>query len=118
MATSAICGSGGVVTVTGVTEVTKWEITRTVDSIPATSFSSNGWVEKVACLTGATGSFTSIGGPSAVGAGTGTFKTKSTGGISIAGSIIVTKVTINTPVDGIVSFDHDFTFTGTVTVGT
>lgn len=114
--TTALCGMGGTVTVTGATEVTNWSVTQTVDAIDATSMSSSGWVERVGCLKGATGNFRSIGAAASVGAGSGTFKTAAAGGYSISGSIIVTKVAVDTPVDGIVSYTHDFNFTGEITV--
>lgn len=116
MATASICGSTGSITgATGALEITEWEITQTVDVQEATSFSSNGWKERIACLTGASGNFKTVGHPSTVGAHAGcTFKDR-TGGYSIAGAILISKVTTGTPVDGLVSFSHDFNFTGTVT---
>ena len=114
MATSALCGMGGTATSSnGAVEVIKFEVDQMVDAIDATSLSSNGWKEKVACLTGASGSYTCIGGVPVVGAGTATFTTPSS---SIGGSIIVSQVTVDTPVDGIVSATATFVFTGTVTV--
>lgn len=115
MSSAALCGSGGsITTIAGVTEVTNWNFDRTVDSIDATSMSSSGWKEKVACLKKGSGSFTSIGAPAAVGAASGVFKVSATGN-SISSAIIITEVTTNTPVDGIVSFNHSFVSTGTIT---
>ena len=117
MATSALCGSGGVVTGFGsVTEVTKWTIEQTVEALDATSMASAGWKERIACLKGATGTISCIGVAPTVGPDAAvTLKTSATG-YSISGAIIVSKVTINTPVEGVVSFDADFVFTGTITV--
>jgi hypothetical protein len=118
MATSALCGSGGVVTGVGsVSEVTRWTIDQTIEALDATSMASNGWKERIACLKGATGSFTCVGVAPAVGPDASvTFKTASVGGYTISGGIIISKVTVNTPVDGVVSFDAEFVFTGTITV--
>jgi hypothetical protein len=78
--------------------------------------SSVDWVERVSCLTGATGTAKcyqkgTIGGPVAA-----SFKTAATGGATISGNIIIDDITCETPVDGLVTFDHSFKFTGTVTV--
>ena len=119
MSTAALCGMNGTVTgVTGITEITRWQIDQTIDALDATSMSSAGWKERIACLKGATGSFTTIGDEGVVGPdASAVFDTKSgAGGYSISGNIIISKITINTPVDGVVSFDHEFVFTGTITV--
>jgi len=117
MATAALCGSTGSVSgPAAVTEVTKWDITITKDILEATSFDSNGWKERVACLKGATGTFESIGQPSTVGTHAGCqFKTAQVGGLTIAGDILIKNIAVTTAVDGIVTFTHDFSFTGTVT---
>jgi len=115
MATAAICGYDGSVSgVTGVTEVTQWTISRTVDANDATSMDSIGWKEFIACLKGGSGSFTSIGHEAAVGSYTATFKTKSSGGATISGAIIVQKCSVESSVAGIVTYNHDFVFTGAV----
>ena len=116
MGTAALCGSGGVLTGSGALEITNWQVDHTVDAQDATSMSSLGWVERVACLKGATGSFRSIGGAATLGAHSVTFKTASVGGYSIAGAILVSQVTVDTDVQGIVSFNHTFSFTGAITV--
>lgn len=113
-ASAALCGYAGFITGAGGTEVVSWEVTQTVEAVDATSMSSAGWKERVACLRGASGNFKTIGTSSTVGLhGTCTF-TDAIGGYSIAGDIIINKISPNTPVDGIVSFTHDFTFTGAV----
>jgi len=116
MATSSICGSTG--SISGGSEITNWEITITVDAPDATSMSSAGWKERIACLKGATGNFRSLVRMD-TGARAGvSFKDASVGGVTISGNIIVQKTTVNTPVDGVVSYTSDFTFTGTVTAST
>lgn len=112
MATASVCGSTGNVTGTGAVEISFWEITLTQDAVEATSFASAGWHERVACLLGATGNFRSIGGSSTVGAHTAAFTAT---GLSIGGDILISKITVSTPVDGIVTFNHEFSFTGAIT---
>ena len=115
MSTAALCGMNGSISGTGAVEIVSWEITQTVDAIDATSMASNGWKERIACLKGASGTFKSIGVSSTVGAHAGVqFKDAQVGGYSISGDILVSKITVGTPVDGLVSFDHSFTFTGTI----
>ena len=117
MSTAALCGLSGTVTgPTGVTECTNWEATLNVAAEDATSFNSDGWRERIACLKGGSGTFRSIGHPSVVGAGTGSFKTSATG-LTIGGAIIITKIDTETPVNGIVSFAHSFNFTGAISGG-
>jgi hypothetical protein len=116
-ATAALCGYSGEVTgPSGVTEVTQWDVTLNVDAQEATSFDSDGWKERIACLKGGSGTFRSIGASSEVGAQTGSFKTNALG-LTIAGNIIITKIDVETPVNGIVSFTHSFNFTGAISGG-
>jgi hypothetical protein len=116
MGTASICGYAGSITGPGSSEVTNWEITLNLDAQDATSMASAGWRERIACLKGASGTWRSIGTSSTVGKHAScTFKDTPTGGISIVGDIVISKITVGTPVDGIVSFVHDFTFTGTIT---
>ena len=115
MSSSAICGLGGTLTgLTGATEIQSWQINQTVDALDATSMASNGWGENIACLLGATGSVKTLHafntGPYAISATTGTSK------YTIAGNVIVTKVTCETPVEGLVSYAGDFVFTGKITI--
>lgn len=112
-----MCGLSGTVTgPTGATEVTQWDVTLNVDAQEATSFSSSGWKERIACLKGGSGTFRSIGDSSTVGAHSGSFKTNAAG-LTIGGNIIITKIDVETPVNGIVSFNHSFNFTGAITGG-
>ena len=119
MATAAICGSAGSVTgATGATEVSFWEITLAIDAVEATSFASAGWKERVPCLRGASGSFKSIGSSSTVGKHNACAFIDQIGHETISGTIVISKITVGTPVDGIISFNHEFSFTGTVTAAT
>ena len=112
MSTAALCGMNGTLTGTSALEVAAWEINLTNDAPDATSFESNGWKERVPCLIGANGTFKSIGQSSTVGLHAGCNFTTGGGGSTISGDIIISRITIGTPVDGIVTFDHEFVFTG------
>ena len=117
MSTNAICGWAGSITgATGALEITYWEITLVVDTPEATSFASNGWKERVPCLQGGSGTFRSLGASSTVGKHAGVqFKSAPSAGLTISGDIVISKIAVGTPVDGLVSFVHDFVFTGTFT---
>jgi len=118
MATNALCGMGGSVAgATGALEITNWEITQTIAAQEATSFASNGWKERIACLKGATGNFKSIGASSTVGKHAVCVFKDAAAGYTISGAIVISKIQVSTPVDGIVSFNHDFTVTGIFTAG-
>ena len=115
MATLALCGFGGSVTgLTSVLNVREWEVTQTVDTPDATSMDSNGWVEWVACLKGASGTFRSFA-KGVIGAdASAVFKDK-TGGYTISGAVIIQTIVTETPVDDLVSYTHTFVFTGSFT---
>jgi len=117
MSTAALCGYGGTITGAGGTEIKSWEVSQTVDVQEATSMDSAGWKERIPCLTGANGTFVTVGTSSTVGVHAGcAFKDKASGGgYTISGDIIINSITIGTPVDGLVSFNHAFVFTGAVT---
>jgi hypothetical protein len=117
MATSALCGTSGTVTGPGgATEVVAWEVTRTVEAVDATSMDSDGFVERLACLKGGSGSFTTIGAPaSAVGATSISCKTAASGGMTISGAIILTSVGYAVDVNGRAEYPHTFVFTGPIT---
>jgi len=112
MSTAALCGYNGSVTGTNALEIAVWEIDLNIDTPDATSFDSQGWKERVPCLEGATGTFKSIGLASTPGLHAGcTFKC-SGGGPTVSGDIIINSIGDGTPVDGIVTFEHGFVFTG------
>ena len=111
MATSALCGSEGSVSGIGTTtEVFYWEVTQHQDAIESTSFDSGGWKERIACLKGATGSIKAYT-PIVTGPLTSSFKI---GSHTISGNIRMHRVTCDTPVEGVVTFNGEFTFTGAV----
>lgn len=118
-ATTAIAGYGGSISAgTGWTEVTNWKLSVTYDKLDATNMGSSQYKEYIGGLSGAEGTATTQG--TAIPArGTlvaATLKTKSTGGATFTGSIIVDKVDIGAPVDGKVTYDISFAFSGSVTI--
>ena len=118
MSTQALCGLGGSVnSVSGATEVTTWECTLNVAAEDATSMASLGWRERLPCLRGGSGTFKTIAGSATIGAHASANFKVSNAGFSITGDIVINKIDIETPVSGIVSFNHSFTFTGQITAG-
>lgn len=118
-ATTAIAGySGSISGPTGFTEVTQWKLTVTTDKLDATNMGSAQYKEWVGGLSGAEGTATTQGTviPARGTLAAATLKTKSTGGATIAGSIIVDKVDVGVPVDGKVTYDISFAFSGSVTI--
>ena len=116
-ATTAIAGySGSFTGPTGVSEVTQWKAAITTDKLDATNMGSGGWKEYIAGLIGMEGSATCQGTaiPSR-GLAAGTLDTGA--GPVFSGSVFVDKVDVNVPVDGKVTYDVSFAFTGSITVG-
>ena len=116
-ATTAIAGYGGSFSgPTGIVEVTQWKATISTDRLDATNMGSGGWKEYIPGLIGCEGSATCQGTaiPSR-GLAAGTLDTGT--GPSFTGSVFVDKVDVNNPVDGKVTYDMSFAFTGSITVG-
>jgi len=111
MSTAALCGMNG--SVSAADNVFYWEVTDHIDAVDGTSMDSDGWRERIACLKGAKGSFKTFDGISC-GPTACTFQ-DAAAGYEVDGDIIVTKVTLDTPVDGAVTFNCEFVFTGTFT---
>jgi len=117
-ATTAIAGHGGsLVGPTGVTEIVSWSADVTQEALDATSMASTGWREFIIGLSGVTGSASCQGSaiPTA-GASAGTLKTKATGGSTLTGSVLISRVGVSVPVDGKITYDVDFSFTGSVAI--
>jgi len=115
-ATTAIAGYDGSFSgPTGISEVINWNVDVTTEELDATSMSSGGWREFIEGLKGASGT-ASVQGTAipARGLSAATLKTKSTGGATITGSVLVNRVGIGVPVDGKVTYDVAFSFTGSV----
>ena len=117
-ATTSISGHDGSITgPNGFAEVINWKADITVKELEATSMASAGWEEFIEGLKGASFSGSCQGttlptrGLSAV-----TLKTKSTGGITLSGSVLISKAGITAPVDGKVTYDFDGKYTGSFTI--
>jgi hypothetical protein len=118
MATAALCGSTGSITNASGTEVTEWEVTVAVDTIGGTSMASAGWVEKLACLKGASGTFSCIGTAPTIGLHASCAFLNSTAGYHINGDIRISDVKRSTPVKDRIIFVATFVFTGPVVCAT
>ncbi len=115
-ATTAIAGYGGSLAgPTGISEVTQWKAAITTDKLDATNLSSSGWKEYIPGLIGMEGSCTCQG--TAIPSRGLNACTLDTGGPTFTGSVFVDKVDVNVPVDGKVTYDVSFAFTGSITVG-
>lgn len=115
-APTSIAGfDGSIAGPTGVVEVKNWKCDLRTAKLDATSMGSNGYEEFIAGLQGGSGSFTSGGtvAPSR-GLSAATLMTKSTGGMTLTGSIFIERATVNVPVDGMVSYDCEFSWTGSI----
>mgnify|MGYP001262045597 CR=1 FL=1 len=118
-ATTAIAGYGGSIAGPGgFTEVTQWKLTVSTDKLDGTNMSSLQYKEYIGGLSGAEGSATCQGTaiPARGVLSAATLKTKATDGATISGSILVDKVDVNVPVDGKVTYDVSFAFSGSVTI--
>lgn len=116
-ATVAVAGYGGTLTgPTGISEVTQWKAAITTDRLDATNFGSGGWKEYIPGLIGMDGTCTCQGTAiPARGLNAGTLT--SNGGPTFTGSVFIDKVDVNVPVDGKVTYDVSFSFTGSIAVG-
>jgi len=112
MATSAKCGSTGSISLGG--EVTSWEVILELDTPEATSMVSSGFKEYISCLQSASGSFTSLIPCGVVGSHAGVDFVNDNETISM--DIIVTDITVTTPVDNRVEFKYSFISTGEVSI--
>lgn len=118
MTTTAISGhNGSVAGPAGCSEVIEWKADITVKELDATSMASAGWEEYIEGLKGASfsGSCQGVTIP-ARGLSAVTLKTASSGGSTISGSALISKVGVTDPVDGKVTYSFDGKFTGSVAV--
>lgn len=112
MATGAVCGYTGSTSLG--TEVTAWEVNLLEDTPDATSMDSNGFKEFIACLQSAEGTFDSQVPTCVVGGVAGVTFTNDIEEIEM--DVIVTAITVTTPVEGKVTYRHTFVSTGPVSV--
>ena len=124
MATVALSGKSGTATGEGMrsaTEIKNWSATITVDALDATSMASAGWKESIVGLMGGTGTFVAIGTSpisgikGQTGAASIALKTSDTGA-TITADAIITSCEVGVPVDGVVTYNCAFTFTGEIAI--
>ena len=117
-ATTSISGHDGSITgPNGFAEVINWKADITTKALDATSMGSSGFEEVIAGLQSASFSGSCQGTTlPARGVAAVTLKTKSTGGITLSGSALISKAGITAPVDGKVTYDFDGKFTGSFTI--
>lgn len=110
MATTAICGTAGTVSLGG--EITKWTVNLNIDTPEATSMASVGNKEFLACLKDADFTFDTLVSCGDVGAETSLsfVNTKCT----ISFNAIVNSVQTTTDVNGVVTWTYSGVSTGTI----
>lgn len=122
--TNFISGKSGKLNVGGArTDIANWKLSRTVDILDGTSFTSAGYKEKVGGLIDAKGSFRSgkffnilDGSPIAATLSTGATATASTP--EFHGSIIIAEEPVECAVEGVVAYEYTFEVTGAMTAAT
>jgi hypothetical protein len=116
-ATAAYGGFGGAVSIDGnpLAEVQNWTADVHVKIGDATSMNSEAWYEGVVLLKGGTAKYVTLqdGGKPGLVINL-TLKTKSSGGVSIAGDALITNKKVTTDL-GLVKFEYDAKFTGAIT---
>ena len=115
--TVAYCGTTGSITGPGgITEVFDWTVNLDIDTHDVISMgSSDGWVNVVGCLKGGSGSYKSYSSGATVGPIlNAVFNSKSSGGVSISGAIIVNKCSTIVDVTGLVTWENSFVFSGDI----
>jgi hypothetical protein len=110
MATNAECGTTGSVSLGG--EVTQWTFNYNEEVLEATSMASSGAREYIACLKDGDGTWDTFVASGVVGAhGTVDFTNAKQ---TIQANIIVTSITLGTPVDNQVTYRYSFVTTGPI----
>ncbi len=123
MARVAGCGGNvkygaGPTTATG---IKSWTLDYTKDVYEGTGFDSAGAKVYTAGLSGWSGSFEGFkdGAPIAIGTAVALeLEESSTAGQEWTGSAIITNVSVNTAIDGLVTYSYQFQGTGVLTVAT
>ena len=111
MATTADCGSTGSVSLGG--EITSWTLNLNQDALEATSMASGGFKEFIGCLKDADGTFTTLVPCGAIGASAGVVFTNDKGTWTM--DIIITNLSTEVDVNGVVTFNYTFVSTGAIT---
>ena len=113
----AYCGSTGSITGPGgITEIFDWTVNLDIDTHDViTMDSADGWVNVVGCLKGGSGSYKSYSSGATVGPIASIhLNSKSSGGVTISGAIIVNKCSTIVDVAGLVTWENSFVFSGDI----
>ena len=110
MATTAICGYTGSVSLCG--EVTRWEFSEEQETPEATSMGSSGFKEYIACLKSASGTYDTLIACGSVGSNASVVFTNSKK--SYTADIIITDLTCSVDVNDVIKFTYSWVSTGEV----
>jgi hypothetical protein len=110
MATTAVCGSTGSVDLGG--EITSWTLNLNQDVLEATSMASVGNKEFIGCLRDADFTFSTLVACGAVGASAAVTFTNDKGSWTF--DAIITDITTEVDVNGVVTFNYTGVSTGVV----
>ena len=118
-----LAGTAGDVTIAAgsVTGIKSWTLDYVAEALDTTGFDSSGVRTYIPGLKGWSGSFEGYknGAPSAIGAEVAlVLKESATATQKFNGQAIITGLSANTSVDGIVTYSYSFTGTGALTVAT
>ena len=115
---SAIIGSDGSInTGSAVVDVKKFALDITMETPDGTVMGTDGWRQKVEGIKDWKGNFACQVRNIAVGAvPSATFKTKTSGGNTVVGPIMIAKEGIECVVDGVVMWSYDFEGNGKPTI--
>ncbi len=108
MGTTAVCGYNGTVSLGG--EIRKWTFTEEIETLDATSMSSVGEKEYIACLKKGSGTIETLSPIGDVGAQASAEFTNDLD--SFTADIIVTNINVPVVVNGIVVYSYSFETTG------
>lgn len=113
----AKCGNSGSANIGGaLTDITAWTLSWTSDAVPATTMSSEGWQEFIPCLSGGTGTLTTLSSAIVPGAKTECWLKEETTGSQYNFDCIVTSRDIAVTVGERIEYTYNFTVTGSITV--
>jgi hypothetical protein len=122
MANLSVSGKLGTITgVTGVTEISDWNVSIESEALDATSKNSQGWKEHILGLQSASGSIKAFGNAmpplptDAIQTVTLALVTDADLSVTITAEAILSNIDVSSPM-GVVEFSADFTFTGEVVV--
>jgi hypothetical protein len=106
---------------TAVAGIKSWTLDRSIDMLDTTDFGSSGDKEYIAGLKGWAGTFEGLKDGAPLGLGTTVslaLYESSAGGQVWSGTAYLNNQTINTPVDGLVSYTYSYQGTGSITIAT